>query len=74
MQADDPVPVLSWADQHELIVDAVESGDADLRRAGDARAHPRVAAGRASVIELRGPFAADPRSICFEKTLAVEPA
>jgi DNA-binding GntR family transcriptional regulator len=29
MQADDPVMVLSWADEHEQIVDAVEAGDAD---------------------------------------------
>jgi DNA-binding GntR family transcriptional regulator len=30
MQADDPVQVLSWADEHEQIVNAVEAGDADL--------------------------------------------
>jgi DNA-binding GntR family transcriptional regulator len=30
MQADDPAHVLAWADDHELITDAVEAGDAQL--------------------------------------------
>jgi DNA-binding GntR family transcriptional regulator len=45
MQADDPEVVLTWADEHEQITDAVDSGDAELaeRVARDhVAAHPPV--------------------------------